>query len=86
MSRSSRSCVYCCSSPRRGVLGLGPELVGACTSFARECGYERIVLETTNQLFAARKLYAREGYEIIDSWPTDEFGPSLDFEVWQLEL
>ncbi len=72
--------------PQARGLGLGPRLVGVCTEFARSCGYERIVLETTSQLIAARKLYAREGYRLLESWPTDEFGPALDFEIWRLDL
>lgn len=42
--------------------GLGDRVVAALEAFARDAGYERVELETTEQQVAARELYAARGY------------------------
>jgi DNA-binding MarR family transcriptional regulator/GNAT superfamily N-acetyltransferase len=67
-------------------LGIGGRLVEECTSFARRAGYRRITLWTHSILVAARRIYARAGYRIIESQPFRGFGQELTNEIWQLEL
>lgn len=66
--------------------GLGRRLVAECERFARERGYERIVLWTNSLLLAARAIYQRAGYRLLRSEPHHSFGHSLVGEHWELLL
>ncbi|EGI75541.1 transcriptional regulator, MarR family with acetyltransferase activity [Hylemonella gracilis ATCC 19624] len=72
--------------PAARGLGIGKQLVGECTRFAREAGYERIRLWTNSILTAARTLYAQAGYQLIASEPHESFGQRLVGETWELRL
>ena len=67
-------------------MGIGRALVHQCTLFAREAGYERIVLWTHGVLDAARKLYAAEGYVVTSTEVQTQFGKEETSEHWLLEL
>ncbi|MEL6878480.1 MAG: GNAT family N-acetyltransferase, partial [Pseudomonadota bacterium] len=67
-------------------LGIGSALVRQCTKFAREAGYERIVLWTHAVLHSARNIYAKEGYTIVETEVQNEFGKEETSEHWLLEL
>lgn len=67
-------------------LGLGQTLVQQCKSFARECGYHRIRLWTQGVLLPARRLYAKEGFELVSSDENEVFGYKLVGECWELKL
>lgn len=66
--------------------GLGKRLVAECVTFARACGYAEITLWTQSILTAARAAYAGAGFELTDSWPSDEVHPGLISETWVLKL
>jgi GNAT superfamily N-acetyltransferase len=66
--------------------GLGRRLVAECEQFARERGYERIVLWTNSLLLAARAIYQGTGYQLTHSEPHHSFGHPLVGERWQLRL
>ncbi|MCA0434815.1 MAG: helix-turn-helix domain-containing GNAT family N-acetyltransferase [Proteobacteria bacterium] len=66
--------------------GLGGRLVSACTDFAREAGYRRIVLWTQSILEPARRIYASQGYRLVRSEPHHSFGKDLVGETWELIL
>jgi DNA-binding MarR family transcriptional regulator/N-acetylglutamate synthase-like GNAT family acetyltransferase len=66
--------------------GVGRRLVRSCTEFARQAGYRRIMLWTNSILTAARAIYAREGYRLIQSEPHHSFGHDLIGETWELAL
>lgn len=73
--------------PSARGLGIGKALVDACISFARSCGYRRIVLWTQSELKAARAIYQRAGFvktasERHQSWGRDD----LVSETWELDL
>ncbi len=72
--------------PSARGLGLGRELVAECERFARERGYQRIVLWTNSLLLAARAIYQSTGYQMLTSQPHRSYGHDLVGETWQLDL
>lgn len=72
--------------PTARGLGLGERLVTECERFAREKGYERIVLWTNSILTAARHIYRKAGYVMTASEPHRSFGHELVGETWELDL
>jgi DNA-binding MarR family transcriptional regulator/GNAT superfamily N-acetyltransferase len=67
-------------------LGIGARLVDECERFARAKGYRRIVLWTNSILVAARAIYAKAGYVLVNSAPHQSFGHALGGETWELAL
>jgi DNA-binding MarR family transcriptional regulator/GNAT superfamily N-acetyltransferase len=67
-------------------LGIAALLVDECMAFARAAGYGSIFLWTTSVLTAARRLYARAGFELVGQEPFLDFGPELVSEYWQCTL
>lgn len=72
--------------PSARGLGLGGRLVAECTRFAREAGYDKIVLWTHSVLLAAREIYVKQGYRLVASEPHESFGKPLVGETWELAL
>lgn len=72
--------------PEARGMGVGQALVKECRAFAREAGYRRIVLWTHAVLESARRIYAAEGYRIVDTHTHDDFGKPELSESWLLEL
>lgn len=72
--------------PHARGLGLGRRLVRQCSDFARQAGYERIVLWTQSGLAAARAIYAAEGYQLVHSAAGHGFGIDVVNETWELTL
>jgi DNA-binding MarR family transcriptional regulator/GNAT superfamily N-acetyltransferase len=72
--------------PSARGLGLGERLVAECHRFAREAGYRRVRLWTNSQLAAAKRIYSKAGYRLIESEPFHGFGHDLVGETWELDL
>lgn len=66
--------------------GLGQRLIAECLRFARRAGYRAISLWTSQSLVAARKLYARAGFQLVHAEPTHSFGQDWISETWSMEL
>ena len=72
--------------PSARGLGIGKRLVRECTRFAREKGYQSIVLWTNSVLETARHIYLAEGYRLTAEETHSSFGPDLVGQYWELDL
>jgi DNA-binding MarR family transcriptional regulator/GNAT superfamily N-acetyltransferase len=72
--------------PAARGLGLGQRLIDECLAFARRCGYSQVRLWTNGNLAAARHLYKKAGFRLIESEPYRSFGHDLVSETWELTL
>jgi GNAT superfamily N-acetyltransferase len=65
---------------------LGRRLVGGCVGFARQAGYQRMVLWTNDPLAAARRIYLAAGFSLVGQEPHHSFGVDLTGQYYQLDL
>lgn len=67
-------------------LGIGKRLVEECIRFSRQAGYRKITLWTQSILSAARHIYEREGFRLVQEENHHSFGKDLTAETWELNL
>jgi DNA-binding MarR family transcriptional regulator/GNAT superfamily N-acetyltransferase len=72
--------------PSARGLGIGGRLVRECVEFARQVGYRKLSLWTQEELVAARRIYAAEGFRLVHSETHDSFGVLLTAETWEMDL
>jgi DNA-binding MarR family transcriptional regulator/N-acetylglutamate synthase-like GNAT family acetyltransferase len=72
--------------PRARGLGLGTRLVEECIRFASERGYKQINLWTQSNLLAARRIYAKCGFQCTTQYANPQFGHDLTSEIWSIAL
>ena len=72
--------------PSARGLGIGGRLVAECVRFGRQAGYEKIVLWTQSELDAARHVYEKAGFRVVEKKEHHSFGKDLTAEVWELGL
>jgi hypothetical protein len=65
--------------------GAGTRLVD-CLGFARGAGYAKVRLWTNAELQAARRLYERAGFHMVEESPGHRFGHDQVFQTWELGL
>jgi DNA-binding MarR family transcriptional regulator/GNAT superfamily N-acetyltransferase len=66
--------------------GIGERLVAECIAFARASGYAEIVLWTQDVLAAARRIYQRAGFQLVEEGRHHSFGHDLVEQTWRLAL
>ncbi|ABW13768.1 GCN5-related N-acetyltransferase [Parafrankia sp. EAN1pec] len=92
-------CVFCVRGDQRTAklrvllvdpaargLGLGARLVGECVDFARDAGYGAISLWTNDVLHSARRIYQKQGFELVAEQAHRSFGRDLVGQTWQRPL
>jgi len=72
--------------PEMRGTGVGKLLVEACVARARAVGYQTLVLWTNSVLTAARRLYERAGFVLVEEEPHHAFGHDLVSQTWSLKL
>lgn len=72
--------------PSARGFGLGKRLVTECIAFSRQAGYRSITLWTNDVLVAARSIYAKQGFVMVDAEPVSQFGVEMVSETWELTL
>lgn len=72
--------------PKARGLGLGSRLVQECITFSRRAGYQKLVLWTNSVLEAARHIYAKAGFKLVEQEAHHSFGKDLIGETWELIL
>jgi DNA-binding MarR family transcriptional regulator/N-acetylglutamate synthase-like GNAT family acetyltransferase len=72
--------------PAARGLGIGKRLVDECLAFARAAGYRKIMLWTNDVLHAARHIYERTGFRLVEEERHTSFGRDLVGQTWEREL
>jgi DNA-binding MarR family transcriptional regulator/N-acetylglutamate synthase-like GNAT family acetyltransferase len=72
--------------PAARGLGMGSRLVAECVRFARQAGYKKIVLWTQSELDAARHVYKKAGFRVVEKKRHQSFSKDLVAETWELSL
>jgi len=72
--------------PAARGLGLGRRLVGECITFARDAGYQKMVLWTNDPLVSAIRIYLAAGFLLIREEPHHSFGVDLVGQTYELDL
>jgi DNA-binding MarR family transcriptional regulator/GNAT superfamily N-acetyltransferase len=72
--------------PSARGLGIGSRLVSECVRFARQAGYKKMVLWTQSELDAARHIYEKAGFQVVEKKKHHSFSKNLVAETWELAL
>ena len=72
--------------PKARGIGIGKRLVDECMRFARQVGYQKIVLWTNDILKAARHIYEQNGFRLASEEHHHSFGHDLVGQYWEADL
>jgi DNA-binding MarR family transcriptional regulator/GNAT superfamily N-acetyltransferase len=72
--------------PSARGLKLGSALVQECVNFASSVGYKKITLWTQSILAAARHIYQKAGFRLVEEKANRQFGKDLLSQTWELDL
>jgi GNAT superfamily N-acetyltransferase len=72
--------------PSARGLGLGTRLVDECLRFARRAGYAEMKLWTNSVLVAARRIYERAGFTLVEEERRGGLVPDQIFQTWARPL
>ena len=72
--------------PNARGMGIGGKLIDECLNFARGAGYREVRLWTNSRLHAARTLYLRAGFELVDESPHPAFSDGSLGQTWKIRL
>lgn len=72
--------------PSARGMGIGARLVEECVRFARQAGYRRMVLFTTEMQLDAARIYRKAGFELVERSEGDQFGPTIDEQFYAMDL
>jgi DNA-binding MarR family transcriptional regulator/GNAT superfamily N-acetyltransferase len=68
--------------PSARGMGIGSRLVDECLRFARDTGYQTIMLWTRDPLTAARRIYEAAGFKLVAEEPAERFND----QFWERAL
>ncbi|MCW1933846.1 GNAT family N-acetyltransferase [Pararhodobacter zhoushanensis] len=72
--------------PEARGTGLAQRMLEQAFGFARAAGYAQIVLWTHESHRAAGRLYARNGFALVESEPQHSFGQDVVAQTWHRNL
>ena len=72
--------------PSARGLKIGSALVEECVNFATAVGYKKVTLWTQSVLVAARHIYQKAGFRLVEEKANRQFGKDLVSQTWELDL
>lgn len=66
--------------------GIGTKLMHEALNFCKTRGYQKVILGTISELKNARRMYLKNGFQLIDSKSHRIWGRDLTEENWELSL
>jgi len=72
--------------PKARGSGIGKRLIDECLDFSKRAGYQKIKLWTQSNLDAARHLYVKAGFQLVEEKPHKSFGHDLVAQILELPL